>query len=80
MNARSRDLLGSVFMLVFVISLWIQRDYITPFGGIFPDIALVGLGTLVILTLVLMPTSFRAIKDETEGEKKEKRRLTGLIW
>jgi hypothetical protein len=69
MNAKARDLLGSVLMLVFVASLWVQRDYNTPFGGIFPDIVMVGLGGLLVVSMLLVMTPWRAIKD---GEEKAK--------
>lgn len=69
MNAKARDFLGSVLMLIFVVSLWVQRDYSTPFGGIFPDFVMVGLVVLVVVTMVLMLTPWRAIKN---GEEKEK--------
>lgn len=71
MNARTRDLFGSVLMLVFVVSLWVQRDYITPFGGIFPDIIMVCLAVLVVLTMLLMLTPWRAIKDDGEEKVNE---------
>jgi hypothetical protein len=66
MNAKARDLLGSVLMLVFVASLWVQRDYNTPFGGIFPDIVMAGLVVLLVMTILLMMTPWRAIKDSEE--------------
>jgi hypothetical protein len=69
MNAKARDLLGSVLMLVFVVSLWVQRDYNTPFGGIFPDIVMAGLVVLVVITIVLMFTPWQALKDDEEKEK-----------
>ena len=68
MNAKARDLLGSILMLMFVVSLWVQRDYITPFGGIFPDIIMACLAALVVLTMLLMLTPWRAIKDAEEGK------------
>lgn len=67
MNARTRDLLGSVFMLVFVISLWVQHDFNTPFGAIFPDIVMGCVVVLVVITILLMFTPWRAIKN---GEEK----------
>ncbi len=76
MNAKARDLLGSVFMLVFVASLWVQRDYNTPFGGIFPDIVMVGLGVLLVATMLLVMTPWRAIKDGEEKTKEE----TSFHW
>ncbi|MGK2908113.1 MAG: tripartite tricarboxylate transporter TctB family protein [Desulfuromonadales bacterium] len=66
MNAKARDLLGSVLMLAFVASLWVQRDYNTPFGGIFPDVVMVGLAVLLVITILLMMTPLRAIKDSEE--------------
>ena len=75
MNAKARDLLGSVFMLVFVVSLWVQRDFNTPFGAIFPDIWLGILVGLVAITILLMFTPWRAIKD-TE----EKKESSGSHW
>jgi hypothetical protein len=70
MNAKARDLLGSVLMLVFVVSLWVQRDYNTPFGGIFPDIVMVGLGGLLVATMLLVITPWRAIEDGEEKVQK----------
>jgi hypothetical protein len=70
MSAKIRDRLGSILMLAFVGALWVQRDYITPFGGIFPDIVMVGLALLGVLTLILSFTPWPAIKEE--APKKEK--------
>jgi len=69
MNAKARDLIGSVLMLAFVASLWVQRDYNTAFGGIFPDIVMAGLVVLLVGTMVLMMTPWRAIKDSEEKAK-----------
>jgi hypothetical protein len=69
MRAKIRDLLGSILMLVFVALLWVQRDYYTPFGGIFPDIAMVCLAALVVVTLVLTPTPWHALKNGEENKK-----------
>ena len=76
MNSKARDLLGSILMLVFVISLWVQRDYITPFGGIFPDIVMVCLAVLVVMTILLMMTPWSAIKDDGE----EKAKASSFHW
>jgi len=70
MNAKARDLLGSVFMLVFVVSLWMQRDFNTPFGAIFPDIWLGILAGLVATTVVLTFTPWPALRDEVNEEQK----------
>ena len=64
MSAKVLDRLGSLLMLAFVATLWVQRDYITPFGGIFPDIVMGCLTVLVALTLILSFTPFRAMKEE----------------
>ncbi len=70
MNAKMRDQLGSVFMLVFVVSLWVQRDFNTPFGGIFPDIWMGILLALVVVTMLLTFTPWPAVKDgEDDNEK-----------
>jgi hypothetical protein len=71
MNAKIRDILGSILMLVFVVSLWVQRDYYTPFGGIFPDIAMVCLVALVVATILLMFTPWCAIKNGEDTKKKK---------
>ncbi len=63
MNARARDLLGSILMLVFVAVLWMQRNYITPFGGIFPDIVMICLAAVAVLTLIMAFTPWAAIKE-----------------
>lgn len=76
MNAKTRDLLGSVLMLVFVASLWVQRDYITPFGGIFPDVVMVCLVVLVVVTILLMMTPWPAISDEEKKDQEE----TSFHW
>ena len=67
MNAIMRDLLGSVFMLMFVVSLWVQRDFTTPFGGIFPDIWIGALVGLVAITVVLTWTPWGAFKNGEEN-------------
>jgi len=69
MKARTRDLLGSVLMLAFVAVLWVQRDYMTPFGGIFPDIVMEIMAGILVVTLILSVTPYAAMKEA--GEKKE---------
>lgn len=70
MNAKMRDLLGSAFMLVFVVSLWVQRGFNTPFGGIFPDIWMGILLALVVVTILLTLTPWPAVRDgEDDNEK-----------
>jgi len=69
MKASTRDRLGSILMLAFVAALWAQRDYMTPFGGIFPDIVLEIMAGILVVTLVLSFTKYAAMKEE--GEKKK---------
>ena len=69
MKAKIRDLLGSILMLVFVASLWVQRDYYTPFGGIFPDIVMVCFLVLIVATMLLTLTPWSAIENGEEEEK-----------
>ena len=71
MNAKAIDRLGSLLMLAFVLILWVQRDYITPFGGIFPDIIMGVLTVLAVVTLILSFTRFGAIKEEAVKEAKQ---------
>jgi hypothetical protein len=69
MKAITRDRLGSILMLAFVASLWAQRNYMTPFGGIFPDIVMEIMAGILVTTLVLSFTPYAAMKEA--GEKKE---------
>jgi amino acid transporter len=69
MKASTRDRLGSILMLAFVASLWAQRNYMTPFGGIFPDIVMEIMAGILVTTLVLSVTKYAAMKEA--GEKKE---------
>lgn len=45
-------------MLVLVAVMWSQRNYMTPFGGIFPDRIM---SILALLALLLFLRSFRAL-------------------
>ena len=67
MNTKTRDLLGSAFMLIFVVSLWLQRDFTTPFGGIFPDIWMGALVALVVITILLTWTDWSAMENGEEA-------------
>jgi len=66
-KARTLDRLGSVLMLAFVAALWTQRDYMTPFGGIFPDIVMEITAGILVGTLVLSLTKYATMKEG--GEK-----------
>jgi hypothetical protein len=70
MKAATRDRLGSILMLAVVASLWAQRDYMTPYGGIFPDIVMEIMAGIVVVTLILSFTKYAAMKEA--GEKKGK--------
>ncbi|MGA7105006.1 MAG: tripartite tricarboxylate transporter TctB family protein [Candidatus Deferrimicrobiaceae bacterium] len=67
MKTSTRDRLGSILMLAFVASLWMQRSYMTRFGGIFPDIVMEIMGGILVTTLVLSLTKYAAMKEA--GEK-----------
>jgi len=69
MKAGTLDRLGSILMLAFVAVLWVQRDYMTPFGGIFPDIVMEIMAGIVVVTLILSFTPHAAMKEA--GVKKE---------
>ena len=75
MGATFRDRLGSLFMLVFIAVLWVQRDYTTPFGGIFPDRIMIMMAAFVIVALILSFTRYRVMKEEEEKESEGKRWL-----
>lgn len=64
MGATFRDRLGSIIMLAFIAILWVQRDYTTPFGGIFPDRIMIIMTGLVVLTLILSFTRYRTMKED----------------
>jgi hypothetical protein len=71
MGASFRDRLGSIIMLVFIAVLWIQRDYTTPFGGIFPDRIMIIMTCFVVITLILSFTRFRVMADTDKKEENE---------
>jgi len=71
MSASFRDRLGSIIMLVFVAILWGQRNYTTPFGGIFPDRIMIIMTVFVIITMILSFTRFRVMTAADEKEKDE---------
>jgi hypothetical protein len=75
MDAKFRDRLGSVIMLAFVAILWGNRDYTTPFGGIFPDAVMILMTVLIVVSLIQSFTRRRAMEVENhngEGEKEER--------
>jgi hypothetical protein len=78
-KASSRDRLGSVLILVFVASLWVQRDYMTRFGGIFPDIVMELTAGIAVLSLVLSFTRYAAMKGEAKPAGGKALHWTGMI-
>lgn len=70
MKASTRDRLGSILMLAVVASLWAQRDYMTRFGGIFPDIVMEIMAGILVITLVLSFTRHAAMKEDAEKKGK----------
>jgi putative tricarboxylic transport membrane protein len=64
-------------MLAFIVILWVQRGYTTPFGGIFPDRVMIIMTIFVVVTLILSFTRYRTMKEEEqkESETGEKRWL-----
>lgn len=79
MKASSRDRLGSALMLVFVASLWVQRDYMTRFGGIFPDIVMEITAGITVLSLVLSFTRYASMKDEAKPATGKSLNWAGMI-
>jgi hypothetical protein len=52
-------------MLAFVAILWVQRDYTTPMGGIFPD-RIMGIMVLLALLGLVLALTPRGAARETE--------------
>jgi amino acid transporter len=71
MKARTRDILGSILMLAFVAALWAQRNYMTPFGGIFPDIVMEIMAGVLVMTMALSFTRYAGMKDDVEKKGKD---------
>lgn len=71
MKASTRDRFGSILMLAVVASLWAQRDYMTPYGGIFPDIVMEITAGVLVVTLALSFTRYAAMKEDTEKKGKK---------
>ncbi|WP_417251099.1 tripartite tricarboxylate transporter TctB family protein [Castellaniella sp.] len=70
MSPLLRDRLGSLLMLAFVATLWVQRDYTSPFGGMFPDTMMAFMVFFIVLTLILSFTPWSAMpKDEPAVSK-----------
>ncbi len=68
MSAKWKDRLGSLLLLAFVGILWMQRDYMTPFGGLFPDRIMICMAILLVLALVLSFTPYATMKENGKTE------------
>jgi len=66
MSAKVKDRIGALLLLSFVVILWAQRDYITPFGGIFPDRVMIITASLLVLDLILSFTPYASLKEENK--------------
>lgn len=72
MSPVTRDRLGSLLMLAFIAILWVQRDYTSPLGGMFPDTIMIIMALFVALALILSFTKHPAMADATRpGEDDE---------
>ncbi|MGB3836026.1 tripartite tricarboxylate transporter TctB family protein [Castellaniella sp.] len=79
MSPLLRDRLGSLLMLAFVATLWVQRDYTSPFGGMFPDTMMAFMVFFIVLTLILSFTPWSAMpKDQTEASEDDAPTSSGL--
>ncbi len=67
MSPLLRDRLGSLLMLAFVATLWVQRDYTSPFGGMFPDTMMAFMAFFIALTLILSFTPWPAMPEDQPG-------------
>lgn len=66
MSPTLRDRLGSALLLAFIAVLWVQRDYSSPFGGLFPDTIMAIMTVFVVLTLILSFTRYAAMPNKTK--------------
>ncbi len=71
MSVKWKDRLGSLLLLAFVGILWLQRDYMTPFGGLFPDRIMICMAFLLVLALVLSFTPYAIMKENDKAEDAE---------
>ncbi|MCH8217012.1 MAG: tripartite tricarboxylate transporter TctB family protein [Planctomycetes bacterium] len=74
MTTKCADRVGSGLMLVLVAVMWSQRNYMTPFGGIFPDRIM---SILALLALLLFVRSFRS-SPTIDNERKDPRNWLDL--
>jgi Tripartite tricarboxylate transporter TctB family len=79
MSAKWKDRLGSVLLLAFVAILWMQRDYVTPFGGIFPDHIMICMVILLVLALILSFTPYATLKENGEVESTGPKNWTSMV-
>ncbi len=79
MTVKTRDRLGASLLLLFVIVLWAQRDYLTPFGGIFPDRVMIIMAFLLVLDLILSFTPYASLKEKEEDKKEEETHFIKMV-
>lgn len=79
MRAKMKDRLGSVLLLAFVAIFWTQRDYVTPFGGIFPDGIMICMAILLVLALILSFTPYAAMKEGDTPKAAGKKNWKSMI-
>jgi hypothetical protein len=78
-SAKWKDRLGSVLLLALVAIFWTQRDYVTPFGGIFPDRIMICMAILLVLALILSFTPYAAMKESSKAESTERKNWKPMV-
>lgn len=79
MSTKWKDRLGSLLLLAFVGILWLQRDYVTPFGGLFPDHVMICMTILLVLALVLSFTPYPALKETAKSVSTGPKHVRAMI-
>jgi hypothetical protein len=79
MSTKWKDRFGSVLLLAFVTILWMQRDYMTPFGGIFPDRIMVCMAILLVLALILSFTPYATLKENGAADSTGQKNWTAMV-
>lgn len=71
MSPLFRDRLGSLLMAGFLLVLWFQRSYTSPFGGMFPDTIMGIMTVFLVITVILSFTPWPAMLEDTGGNDHE---------
>lgn len=61
-------------MIGFVIVLWRQRSYMTPFGGIFPDRVMIIILVLAVMTILFSFSGRIGVQEKQNGDNEPVRR------